>query len=146
MAFPGAPPLGQLSFPPMPYQLLPPRGLGMSYPFSSPPGPFHGTFQGPQEPYSSPLGPLQRSFPRPRGPYPTPICPPFLPSFQAAPQTQKGLDQVAEVPEPSAKKCRKSRWEPTDEIDPKTFVDRKRLSEFQYVAFFPVWVNRKLVR
>jgi len=46
--------------------------------------------------------------------------------------------------EPEKKRFRKSRWDPVE--DPKPFVDRKRLSEFDFLSFFPVWDYRKMTR
>jgi len=46
--------------------------------------------------------------------------------------------------EPEKKKSRKSRWDPVEE--PKEFVDRKRLSELDFMAFFPIWSHRKIIR
>jgi len=52
--------------------------------------------------------------------------------------------EADESGEPDKKRARKSRWDPVEEEKP--FVDRKRLSELEFLSFYPVWDFRKMAR
>jgi hypothetical protein len=63
--------------------------------------------------------------------------PPPLPPGMIPPEAD-------ESGEPDKKRARKSRWDPVEEEKP--FVDRKRLSELEFLSFYPVWDFRKMAR
>lgn len=111
-----------------------------------PPFPPMPYFNGPFPPMAYPpihCPPMGMRYPGPRE-----MMHPFPPYPGAHDfQEEKSEEKSAEGgSEPAKKKSRKSRWEPVTEKVSEKFVDRKRLSELEYVAFYPVWAQRKLVR